>query len=432
LTVSNDRLGFAVHKEHAMGKAKVLLERWWMVLVLLLALPFFVSTALSNEKSVDYVNNGFFTFWLSGQMTWTTAQPYATADWVGGHHLNGATWIPNKIFPYPLPLALFTAPLGLLPINQAYLLWEILSQIIVVLTIFWLATFWEGFNRRVFAAVLLLAALVNSNIRLMLMTGTIGALFLLFLALALYFMDRQQNLPAGICLAMLALKPPLLTVVALIGLWLLFRRNWKALGGIILGGLALLVVGMFQDLNWVAKFRGASENLFNMRLGNQPTIISYTRLACGGNLTCAFISYAVIALALIGLFAWLAWRKRETLTPLTVFSAAIPLGMLLPPYVWSYDYVLLLIPWAYICFEWIQRKASYLQATLFLIVLDALSFAMMALFMNNPESPALTIQRDMWSIWVGLLTIITAWWLVFRAPAVSQKPPTRAEVRSEV
>ncbi len=397
-----------------MEKIKIFLERWWMVIVLLLALPFIVSTARSNEASVDYVNNGFFTFWLSGQMTWTEAHPYSTEDWVGGHHLNGATWIPNKIFPYPLPLSLLTAPLGLLPINQAYILWEILSQVILALVIFWLATSWEGINRRVYAAVLLVAVMVNSNIKLMLMTGTIGAFFLLCLALALYFLNKKQHLPAGVCLALLALKPPLLTIVALIGLWLLFRRNWQAIGGIILGGLGLLVIGMFQDVNWVAKFRGASENLFNMRLGNQPTMISYTRLACGGDLTCAFLSYGVIALALIGLFAWLAWRNRASLTPLTVFSAAIPLGMLLPPYVWSYDYVLLIIPWAFICFEWIQRKASYLQATIFLILLDALSFAMMALFWMNPESPALTIQRDMWSIWVGLLTLVAAWWLVFR------------------
>jgi hypothetical protein len=97
--------------------------------------------------------------------------------------------------------------------------------------------------------------------------------------------------------------------------------------------------------------------------------------------------------------------------------------MLLPPYVWSYDYVLLIIPWGFICFEGIQRTASYLASTLFLIALDALSFGMMALFWMNPESPALTIQRDMWSIWVGILTLVTAWWMVFRAPAGGGEAP---------
>ncbi len=400
-----------------MDKIKLFLERWWMLLVFAAALPFFYSIAIDNERSVDYVNNGFFTFWLSGHMNWTGAHPYSAADWVGGHHANGATWIPNQIFPYPLPLALLMAPLGLLNMQQAYITWNILSQLIVALAILWLATFWEGLNRRVFAVVLLIAATLNSNIHLMLLTGTISALFLVFLVLALHFMQKKRDLAAGIALSLLALKPPFLAIVALIGLWLLFRRNWKAIGGILIGGLALLGIGMLQDLHWVEKFRGASENLFNIRLGNQPTLISYSRLACAGDLTCALAIYVLAAIALTGLYAWLVWKKRAMLTPLMVFSAAIALGVLLPPYIWSYDYVLLVIPLCYICFELVRRRESYLHATLFLLVLDALSLGMVTLFWINPESNALTIQRDMWSIWVGILVLAAAWWMVFRAPA---------------
>src|SRR5258706_2023276 len=266
-----------------MDKIKLFLERWWMLLVFAAALPFFYSIAIDNERSVDYVNNGFFTFWLSGHMNWTGAHPYSAADWVGGHHANGATWIPNQIFPYPLPLALLMAPLGLLNMQQAYITWNILSQLIVALAILWLATFWEGLNRRVFAVVLLIAATLNSNIHVMLLTGTISALFLVFLVLALHFMQKKRDLAAGIALSLLALKPPFLAIVALIGLWLLFRRNWKAIGGILIGGLALLGIGMLQDLHWGEKFGGGSENLFNIRLGNQPALISDSPLAFGGD-----------------------------------------------------------------------------------------------------------------------------------------------------
>ncbi len=407
-----------------MDKIKIFLERWWMVLVLVAALPFFYSIAINNERSVDYVNNGFFTFWLSGRMNWTGAHPYSSVDWVGGHHANGATWIPNQIFPYPLPLALLMAPLGLLSMQHAYIVWNILSQVIVALSILWLTTFWQGLNRRAFAVVLLVAVTLNSNIHLMLLTGTISALFLVFLVLALYFMEKRRDLAAGIMLSLLALKPPFLAIVVLIGLWLLFRRNWKAIGGIILGGLVLLGIGMLQDLRWVEKFRGASENLFNIRLGNQPTLISYSRLACGGDLTCALAIYILATVALTGLYVWLVWRKRDALTPLKVFSAAIALGVLLPPYIWSYDYVLLVIPLCTICFELVRRRESYLYATLFLLVLDALSLGMVTLFWSNPESDALTIQRDMWSIWVGILVLVAAWWMVFRVRAEQSEAGT--------
>jgi len=398
-----------------MARLKILFERWWMVLVLVAFLPFAYNAAVANERSVDYVNNGFFTFWLSGHMNWTGGHPYSSADWVAGHHANGATWIPNQIFPYPLPLALVTAPLGLLPIGQAYILWGVLSQLLVAATILALSTFWQGLNQRLFAVFILVAAVLNSNVHLMLQTGTIGSLFLVFLLAALYCQHKGWDFAAGVALALMALKPPLLTIVALIGLWLLLRHNWKMIAGVLVGGLALLGIGMAQDVGWVDKFRGASENLFNMRLGNQPTIISYTRLACNGDLTCAVWTYALAALVLVGLYAWLLWAKRETLTPMSVFSAAITLGVLLPPYIWSYDYVLLVIPICYICFELLRRKRGYVYALVFLFVLDCISFWGAFLFSTHPESNALTIQRDMWSIWVGILALVVCWWVVGKA-----------------
>ena len=65
------------------------------------------------------------------------------------------------------------------------------------------------------------------------------------------------------------------------------------------------------------------------------------------------------ALLLVGLYALLLWKKRETLTPLSVFSAAIALGVLLPPYIWSYDYTLLIIPICYIAFDLIRRRETF-------------------------------------------------------------------------
>jgi hypothetical protein len=403
-------------KDEIIDKIKLFLGRWWIVLALVTLLPVYTFIALNNENNVDYLNNGFFTFWLSGHMQWTGEHPYSSTDWVNGHHVNGATWIPNQIFPYPLPLALLTAPLGLLPIEKAYIAWDVLAQVLIALCILWLATRWTGLNRQLYAVFVLVATLLNGNIFLGLMTGTFAVLFLVFLTLALYFMETGRQTLAGILLAGLALKPPLLMVTMLIGIWLLFRHKWKAIAGIGIGGLGLLLTGLVQDPQWLGKFRGASENLLDMRLGNQPTILSYTRLVCAGDLNCTFTYYGLIGMALIGLFAWLVWRKRDTLSPMMAFSAAIALGVLLPPYLWSYDYALLIIPICYITFDLIRRRESYLYSTFFLLLLDFISIVGLVLFQMNPESDALTIQRDMWSIWVALFVLVTTWWMVFRAP----------------
>lgn len=410
-----------------MGKLKRFLRGWWFLLVLVALLPLYYLIAINNERNVDYLNNGFFTFWLAGHLPWGGGHPYSSLDWVNGHHANGATWIPNQIFPYPLPLALVTAPLGLLPIDKAYILWDVLAQVLIALCILWLATRWEGANRRLFVIFVLAAAILNGNIFLGLMTGTFAAFFLALLTLALYFMEKRQPFLAGMALAGLALKPPLLTVVALIGLWLLFRRNWRAVGGILAGGLGFLLIGMLQDIHWVEKFLGASENLLNMRLGNQPTIISYTRLVCHGDLNCAFIAYGLIVLVLTGIFAWLTWKRRAELSPLMVFSAATVLGVLLPPYIWSYDYTLLVIPICYVSFDLIRRRETYLYSTLFLLIMDVLSIIGLVFFWMNPESDALTVQRDMWSIWVAVLVLVATWGMVFGprkfVPRLDERPP---------
>ena len=401
-----------------MQKTKLFLTRCWFVWVLAVFLPVFILIAVKNEHIVDYLNNGFFTFWLSGHLQLAGGHPYISAEWVNGHHANGATWIPNQIFPYPLPLALLTIPLGFFPIGTAYILWDVLAQVLIASCILWLSTGVPGKNRQFFGIIILIVTVLNGNIYLGLMTGTFAALFLVFLTLSLFFIESDRPFLAGIMLAGLALKPPFLAITALIGFWLLFQRNWKALAGIVTGGLGLLIIGLIQDPHWVEKFLGAGENLFSLRLGNQPTFISYTRLLCSADTNCTNISYGLIVATLTGLFVWHVWKNHARLSARMVFSAGIALGVLLPPYIWSYDYTLLLIPVCFISFELINRRTSFVYSTLFLIALDVLSITGLALFWMNPESSALTIQRDMWSIWVAFYVLAFTWWLVFRAHPV--------------
>lgn len=411
-----------------MDRIKAFMARWWIVVVLLAALPLFYLFALGVPFALD---SSFFTFWLAGHMNWTGEHPYDSAAWVGAHQPNGVTWIPNQIFPYPLPLALLMAPLGLLPMAQSFVLWTMTSLALIAASILIFASLWEGRNKQFFAVVLVLAFVLNSDVYVLLKTGSITALFLLFVLIALYMQQKGHDFFAGMALALLALKPSFLIIAALIGFWLLLRRNWKMIGGGITGGLLLFVIGLIQDVNWVSKFRGASENLFNLRVGGQPTIVSYTRLACGGEMTCAIASYAVIALLLVGLYAWLIWKNRTTLNPLSVFSAALALGVLLPPYIWSYDYVLLVIPVCYICFEGIRRTRKFLWPTLFLVLLDSLSFGMIVLYSFSPASSLLTIQQYMWSIWIAILVLVTTWWMVFRGKDVRVVEKSVGIVNSE-
>ena len=95
-----------------------------LIPVLVVVFVFFVILVINQ---VDYPNSDFFTFWLSGRLFSLGENPYDRQVWIGGHHQFGATWIPNATFIYPMPITLLFAPLGLLPLPQAFIIWVILS-----------------------------------------------------------------------------------------------------------------------------------------------------------------------------------------------------------------------------------------------------------------------------------------------------------------
>ncbi len=76
------------------------------------------------------------------------------------------------------------------------------GAVLIALCLLWLATRWQGLNRRLYVLFLLLvAATLNGNIHPGLMTGTMAALFLVFLTLALYFLENGRDALAGFALA---------------------------------------------------------------------------------------------------------------------------------------------------------------------------------------------------------------------------------------
>ena len=97
------------------------------LLVLALLGIAFVLVAVAVVYSQDYADTDFFTFWLGARMRWSGLDPYVSADWLAGHALYGSKWIANPVYPYPLPLAALTAPLGALPLATAYVVWVALS-----------------------------------------------------------------------------------------------------------------------------------------------------------------------------------------------------------------------------------------------------------------------------------------------------------------
>jgi hypothetical protein len=180
--------------------------------------------------ATDPRGTNFSFFWLAGRMTLNGENPYNEAQYLAGHDLHQLTWQPNKIFPYPLPLAIFCVPLGFLSLDQAYLIWQIITLSSIALTVFILINQWERAAQRRLFFPLFIAMFFFGPVYLTLRTGSVGAFPLLLILFASLLLQNEKSFFAGILLSLTILKPPQgLTILLLAGAWLLARRDWKAL-----------------------------------------------------------------------------------------------------------------------------------------------------------------------------------------------------------
>lgn len=361
----------------------------------------FVWKAYSNYLTQDPVNSNFFSFWLSGHMVWTGESPYDAAQFKAGFDAYGASYRPSRILQYPLPLMYFMAPIGTLPPQQAYIVWQLISEAILAAVLLLLLR-QEGC--RVGLGVPVTAALLFFGpMYLTLQIGSVGAISLLAVGLALLLLKRNLSFAAGVLLSITLLKPPqAMALLLLAGFWFLARRNWRAIMGMAAGALALLAVWLLRDPQGLAKFRGSSDFLLGHSLGVQSNVYSFAFLACRQDGPCMWVLGSVLLVALLGAAAYVLWRNRATWDDWQALNLIIPVGFVCALYLWEYDQILYVIPIAWIVVQ--LRRRSYLAAAGFVVLADIVSLVALA-------STAYT-HKDLLSVLTTLLVLGTTVWLL--------------------
>ena len=396
-------------------KKNTLLKTTGVLLTITLLGGIFYLRARQNYSTQDYRNTNFFFFWLAGRMELTGENPYDQAQYLAGHDVSGATWKPNKIFPYPLPLSLFMVPLGLFSLGNAYIIWQIVSQILIATTVYVLLNHWTDPAPRRLFLLMMLFLLFFGPIFLTLQIGSIGALTLIIMTSALLLLEKDKSLFAGIVLSLTILKPPQgATILFLAGVWLLARRNWSAILGIALGGLALLLIGYFQDPLWLTKFRTASQAVMDRTQGIHSNVWSFAYLACKGASSCSMLLGGASALTLLGLGGLFLWRKQAEMSAWEAMNFIIPVGFVSTVYLWAYDQILYVIPVTWIIGTLVQKMKSYVPAFLFLVILVLYSFFALAQHANT--------SKDLWSLGNTILVLGATAWLYFRRKVSSDNP----------
>ena len=402
-----------------------------LVTIILLGGMIFLNTRQSHA-SFDYQNSNFSFFWLAGRMILEGENPYDQDQYLASHATYGIEWQPNKIFPYPLPLAIFCIPLGFFSIENAYILWTVISLFITAGTIFILLNQWKSSAHQRLLIPVFAFMLYFGPLYLTLHTGSIGAFALLTILGAILLLEKDKSLFAGIVLSLTLLKPPQgLTILLLAGIWFLARRDWKAILGVAIGGVSLLVIGMIQDPMWVIKFRGASEAVMDRTLGVHSNVWAFAYLICKGTSPCSTLlggTFGLILLSLGGFFLWQAQppvgNQPQGAAPAKVraweaFNVILPIAFMSTIYLWAYDQLLYVIPIVWIVGMLVEKTKSYIYAFLFLIVLDLFSLFALA-------QQAAT-EKDLWSLGTTILVL----GMVAGIPYLTPKKPMENKTPSD-
>jgi Glycosyltransferase family 87 len=398
-----------------MKTAAGFLKRWWVGLALLALSPFLWWYVHLGAGQVDFPNSNFFKLWLAGHLAGIGGNPYSPPDWLNGHAVFGATWIPESIFLYPLPLAYLLIPLGLLSLSQAYFVWAFLTLAATVLSMFLLLDLWKEDRLKIFALPMLVALFFFAPTLEAPGKGTLGGLLLLAMVLALYQFDRGRWFTGGMLSALLLIKPTFgAPALILLGLWFLFSRGWRGILGIATGSLLLYVLGAIANPQWPIQFLGSGQQKIKEYLGQQPTLLNLAGFLCKQGPACSYGLGAVFSLVLVGLTVFLLFRKARPLDSLEAVSLILTVSLLVTPYLWSYDFVLLIIPLSWIVHQLILRTRSYWVPIVFLIFLDVAAGT--GLYLQN-----LSPQKDLWNILLPLFLLGMMIWMMQSPVSAAEK-----------
>jgi hypothetical protein len=252
-------------------------------------------------------------------------------------------------FPYPPWYVLSTFYLGFLSITSAGTLWFELNLLMLFLSIWFLTDGWDGRLR-------LIACLLG-----LMFLPVIGALavgqydfpVLLGTSMLIYSLRRENVTLTTLGAVLLTFKPHVGALILLSALgWLIGSRSFfgrRALRSMILAGIFLFLIGFLADPAWPVNYPGMLLNYQDegnvtscSECASIPVLAS--RWLFDGSLAQAAILSILLFLILIGIF--LTRRKVMIQVPALLLTSALLITLLASPYLYNYDFILLLVPFA--------------------------------------------------------------------------------------
>ncbi len=305
-----------------------------------------VTGALGAAASDHYRARDFYALWSGSRLVAAGIDPYDEKHWCAeteGTSVDATTASGQPACPvryaYPLFTAVLLLPLGILPLAWASSLWLSVSLVAALAA---MALAWRAAAGSARGAPLLIAVVVGSEpFWLLIAGGQVSGVLALGVALSAFETARHER-RAGAALALAALKPNVLAIAAgVVALRGLLAREWAFLAGGAAALLALFAISLPVRPSWPIEWWA---ELFGRQIGHAA------EYATGWGIAAHDLGSLAWGVPLVGgLVAACLWLARGVPRDrVALLSLAVPLSLFATPYAWSYDFVVLIVPWAFV------------------------------------------------------------------------------------
>jgi hypothetical protein len=359
----------------------LLLSQWW------------------NGREMD-----FAAYWQAGHMILSGQNVYDSEEWIAVRQLEGTALHSELTFQYPTPLAILFSPMALLPVQSAYTLWMFFAQIALLASIIILLGFYP--TRSGYFELLTITGIFFFRPSFSVInSGQILTPLLLLLSVSIWLFHHGYWFAGGSILSILSLKPSIgFPILILAGLWLLSRKQWRGILGMILGGLALVVFGAAVNSRWIIDYVNIGGNSFRKYYGMHPTFWGVIDRIFQIDSLSLVIGFLVVAVVL-AVEAYLFWGNKSKLEAFDAFASILPAALLIAPYSWNYDQILLTIPIVFLLIS-ISVRYGTGKAALFMFGVVALAFGMVTI--------AYFVEHDVWSVMNSLVVWVFSLYFVIK------------------
>ena len=277
-------------------------------------------------------------------------------------------------FPYPPWYALSTFYLGLLPAKAAATLWFELNLMMLFLSVWLLTDGWSGRLRLLaFPLALFFLPVLGA-----LSVGQYSFPVLLGTSLLVYSLQRENVALTTLGAVLLTFKPHIGALILISALIYLIVNNSKfgqrAIRSILIVLSLLFIAGFLADPAWPLSY---TKMLLNYQgEGNVSTCSECASLPVwllrwffNGSLGQGMI----FAIVLLIIFVLLFYRTSPELlkSPELLLNTALLATLLVSPYLYNYDFILLLIPFAF----FISQRVRFIQKLIVILCYLVPTFA---------------------------------------------------------